>query len=53
MVPFEYLAEVLSHNLDQPRESGHNVIFASIAIRALKGHPAAIWKRRRTRCWMN
>jgi hypothetical protein len=33
------LAEALSRNLDQLRESGHNVIFASIALRALHDHP--------------
>jgi hypothetical protein len=33
------VAEALAANIDQTRESGHNVIFASIAIRALKGHP--------------
>lgn len=33
------IAEALGKNIDQPRESGHNVIFASIAIHALKEHP--------------
>lgn len=33
------IAEALAHNIDQTRESGHNVIFAAIAIRALKDHP--------------
>ena len=33
------IADALSHNINRPRESGHNVIFASIAIRALKDHP--------------
>ncbi|MCB1064925.1 MAG: hypothetical protein KDN20_18655 [Verrucomicrobiae bacterium] len=33
------IAEALEKNLAQPRESGHNVIFASIAIHALKEHP--------------
>jgi len=33
------IAEALEKNIDKPRESGHNVIFASIAIRALKEHP--------------
>lgn len=33
------LAEHLSKNIDQTRESGHNVIFTSIAIRALHDHP--------------
>jgi len=33
------IAEALAGNLDQTRQSGHNVIFASSAIRALKRHP--------------
>ena len=33
------IAEALEKNIDTPRESGHNVIFASIAIHALKQHP--------------
>ncbi|MCL4207314.1 MAG: hypothetical protein KJ000_32940 [Pirellulaceae bacterium] len=33
------IAEALSHNINRTRESGHNVIFAAIAIRALKDHP--------------
>ena len=33
------IAQALSKNIDEPRQSGHNVIFASIAIRALKDHP--------------
>lgn len=33
------IAEALAKNIAEPRESGHNVIFASIAIRALKEHP--------------
>lgn len=33
------IAEALEKSIDQPRESGHNVIFASLAIRALKEHP--------------
>ncbi len=33
------IAEALEKSIDEPRESGHNVIFASIAIRALKEHP--------------
>lgn len=33
------IAEALAKNIDQPRQSGHNVIFAAIAIRALKEHP--------------
>jgi hypothetical protein len=32
------LAAALSRNIDQTRQSGHNVIFASIAIRALADH---------------
>lgn len=33
------IAEALEASIGQPRESGHNVIFASIAIRALREHP--------------
>lgn len=33
------IAEALEKNINSPRESGHNVIFASIAIHALKEHP--------------
>ena len=33
------IADALAHNINQTRQSGHNVIFASIAIRALKRHP--------------
>lgn len=33
------IAEALSRNVDQLRESGHNVIFASLALRALHDHP--------------
>ncbi|MEN3944250.1 hypothetical protein WJU23_23310 [Prosthecobacter sp. SYSU 5D2] len=33
------IAEALAKNIALPRESGHNVIFASIAIHALKEHP--------------
>jgi hypothetical protein len=33
------IADALADNIDQTRESGHNVIFAAIAIRALKAHP--------------
>ncbi len=33
------IAEALSGNIDKMRQSGHNVIFASIAIRALTDHP--------------
>ncbi len=32
------IAEALSANIDELRESGHNVIFASIALRALHDH---------------
>jgi hypothetical protein len=33
------IAQALTHNINQTRQSGHNVIFAAIAIRALKRHP--------------
>ena len=33
------IPEALADNIGQTRQSGHNVIFASIAIRALKDHP--------------
>lgn len=33
------IAEELEKSIDQPRQSGHNVIFASLAIRALREHP--------------
>lgn len=33
------IAEVLEKGIDKPRQSGHNVIFASLAIRALKEYP--------------
>ena len=33
------IAEALEKSVDQPRQSGHNVIFASFAIRALKERP--------------
>ena len=33
------IADALWRNINSTRESGHNVIFASIAIRALKDHP--------------
>ncbi len=33
------IADALADNIDQTRQSGHNAIFASIAIRALKDHP--------------
>ncbi len=33
------IAEALAKNVGSPRESGHNVIFASIAIHALKERP--------------
>ena len=32
------IAEALSGNIDKARESGHNAIFAAIAIRALHDH---------------
>lgn len=33
------IAEALSGNIGSTRQSGHNVIFAAIAIRALRDHP--------------
>ena len=33
------IADALAVNIDQTRQSGHNVIFGSIAIRALQDHP--------------
>ena len=33
------IADALTHNIDQTRQSGHNVIFATIAICALKQYP--------------
>jgi len=33
------IAEALSRNVDQTRQSGHNVIFAAIALRGLHDHP--------------
>jgi len=33
------IAKALSRNVDHTRQSGHNVIFATIAIRALRDHP--------------
>jgi hypothetical protein len=33
------IAEALEKNVGQTRQSGHNIIFASIAIRALHDHP--------------
>lgn len=33
------IAAGLEKSVDKPRQSGHNVIFASLAIRALKEHP--------------
>ena len=33
------IADSLTENIDRTRQSGHNVIFASIAIRAMKDHP--------------
>ena len=35
------IADALRGNIDRPRQSGHNVIFASIAIRAFTEHP--VW----------
>jgi hypothetical protein len=34
------IAGTLSQNVDQLRQSGHNVIFAALALRALHGHPS-------------
>ena len=34
------LAEALAANIDETRQSGHNVIFAALAIKALAGQPA-------------
>jgi hypothetical protein len=33
------IADALSGNIEKTRQSGHNVIFAAIAIRALQDHP--------------
>ena len=33
------IAEALAKNIDKTRQSGHNTIFASIAIRGLRDHP--------------
>ncbi len=33
------IAKALARNIGQARQSGHNVIFSAIALRALKGHP--------------
>lgn len=33
------IAEALARSLGAPRQSGHNVIFGSLALRALRGHP--------------
>ncbi len=33
------ITEALAGNIDHVRQSGHNVIFASIAVRALRDHP--------------
>ena len=33
------IPDALSGNIDQTRQSGHNVIFAAIAVRALQNHP--------------
>ena len=35
----DHLAEELGWSIDKPRQSGHNVIFASLSIRALREHP--------------
>lgn len=35
----EGIAEALANNIGRARQSGHNVIFASLAIRALSEHP--------------
>ena len=35
----EGIADALARNIGETRESGHNVIFASIAVRAMKDHP--------------
>jgi hypothetical protein len=35
----ESIADALANNVSKARQSGHNVIFASIALRALKEHP--------------
>lgn len=37
--PGETIAKALANNIGKTRQSGHNVIFASIAIRALHDHP--------------
>lgn len=36
--PIKTIADALAANIGKTRQSGHNVIFASIAIRALSGH---------------
>jgi hypothetical protein len=35
----ERIVGALAQNISRPRESGHNVIFATIALRALQEHP--------------
>ncbi len=35
----EAIPQALSRNIGQTRESGHNVIFAAIALRAVRDHP--------------
>ena len=37
--PTSPIAEALTGNIEEPHQSGHNVIFAAIAIRALTDHP--------------
>ncbi len=37
--PVESLAQALNRNVAKTRQSGHNVIFATIAMRALSDHP--------------
>ncbi len=37
--PTHAIAEALSGNIDALRQSGHNVIFAALAIKALREHP--------------
>lgn len=38
----ELLAKAVAKNIDLTRQSGHNVIFASIAMRALHSHPEMV-----------
>ena len=37
--PIAEIPKALSGNIDDTRQSGHNVIFAAIAVRALRDHP--------------